>query len=788
MRSIRIAATVLMTMLALASCSRDPNVVKQRYLESGNKYFEKGRYKEARIKYKNALAKDMKFGQAYYRLGLAELKLNSWVPAVFAFRRAKELIRPDLPEHWDATVKASEILILAFAAQHKKEFSDEVEGYCTELLQRDPNSFDGHRLTGDLKFSEALAAFNTLRKEEGALLLETAIAEYRKADAIKPRQAGVEMQLARALAGKGDYAGAEQLYRQILERDKTRMETYAELYKLYLFERKPAEGEQLLKQGFQNNPKQFDYLTMLALHYSLQRRNTEMMAVLQQIKSHAKEFDNAYIVVGDFNLRLGDGDAAIKEYTEGVAKDPKRKLIYQKRIIEVLMRQGKKSEAAERNSQILKQDPNDNDARGLAASFLLDKGDINRAILDLQAVVTRAPDNAVARFNMGRAHAALGQGELARQMFQKAIELRPDYIMARLALAELQVSRGEFDTALKTAETVLAMDRGNVNASLIESAALMGQKKFADSRSRLDDMAKTNPNSPDVFFQLGVVNLAESKFKDAEASFRKSYLLNPANSRGLLGVVETDMAQNKTEEALQLLQSEADKAPNRLEFRVTLAKAALRVGKYDLAIAECQKVIGAMDKKSREGGSVYLLLGETYRRKGDQANAIPVLQKARELMPENGAVLTTLGLAFDQGGHPQEAKQVYEAAIKLDAANAVALNNLAFLLAEHNGDLDDALTKATRAKQLVPNLAEVSDTLGWIYLKKSLSDDAVRIFQELVAAHPNQATYRYHLAMALNQKGDKPRAVKECQEALRNNPSKEERQKIQDLLTRLNAA
>ena len=183
-----------------------------------------------------------------------------------------------------------------------------------------------------------------------------------------------------------------------------------------------------------------------------------------------------------------------------------------------------------------------------------------------------------------------------------------------------------------------------------------------------------------------------------------------------------------------------------------------------------------------------LRIGEAYRRKGDDAGAVAILQKAREVLPDNVPVLMTLALTLDHAGRVTEAKQAYEATLKLDANNGLGLNNLAFLLAENNGDLDDALTKAQKAKQLLPNTYEVADTLGWIYLKKNLSDNALDIFTDLVAKAPNQSTYRYHLGMALFQKGDKPKAIKELTEALKNNPRKSERDKIQQLLTRLTGA
>ena len=782
MRSIRFVAVILAVLVGFTSCSRDPNVVKKRYLESGNKYFDKGRYKEASIQYRNALKRDQKYGAAHYKLALVSLKVGDVAGAVPSLRRAVELLPPDQADHWEAVVRLCEVYLLAGAGE--KQYMDDVEKFTKELLKRDPNSFDAHRLIGDLNYSRATSAYKNKHPEEGAAYLALATAEYFKADSVKPGQPLVSMQLARALAAKADFPAAEARYRSVIQKDKTFQSAYTELYRMYLFQNRPAEAEQVLKSAFENNPKQFGYLTLLAMHYYGRQRRDEMIAVLNQIKSHSKDFDQAFLTVGDFYLRMGDGDSAIREYKEGIAKDGKKKSTYQKRVIEVLMRQGKRSEAAELNAQILKESPNDIDSRGLAATFLLDKGDIAQAMAELQSVVTRAPDNPVSRYNLGRAHAARGEFEQARQQFQKAIEIRPDYILARLALAQLQVSRGEFDAALKTAEAILTIDKGNVNARLIESAALMGQKKFGDSRVMLDAMLKVNPGSPDVLFQLGVVNLAENKFKDAEEAFRRAYQLNPANSRGLMGIVETNMAQNKTDEALKILQAESDKSPNRSDLLLAMGNTAVRAGKYDFAIQTFTRLLGQTEKGSRQG-DIHLRIGETYRRKGDVNASIQELQKARETLPDNIVVLKTLALVLDGAQRKPEARKVYEATLKLDPNDGVALNNLAFLLAETGGDLDDALTKAQRAKQLLPSLYEISDTLGWIYLKKNLADQAIDVFKDLVIKEPNHSTYHYHLGIAYSQKGDKTQALVQLREALKYNPTKDEKDQIQQLIARL---
>src|SRR3984885_841291 len=342
---------VVLAALTLVACSRDPNVAKKRYLENGNKYFDKGKYKEASIMYRNALQKDQRYGLAYYHLALTDLKLGRVPNAMGELRRAVELIPKDQPERVESEVRLAEIYI-AFARD--EQFFNEVDGIVKDLCARDASSFDGHRLTADLDFARAQASFQSGHSDQTQKLLEASIAEYRKAASLKPPTPSLTMQLARALAANKQYADAEQLYKQLIEKDKTFTSGYTELYKLYLIQRRIPDAEEILKSGAANNPKQVELLAMLAGFYSGLKRHDDMVAVLNRIKSHAKDFDRAYLLVGDFYFRNGDSDEALAQYKEGMGADPKQKAIYQKRMIEVFMRQGKRTEAADINAAILK--------------------------------------------------------------------------------------------------------------------------------------------------------------------------------------------------------------------------------------------------------------------------------------------------------------------------------------------------------------------------------------------------------------------------------------------------
>jgi Flp pilus assembly protein TadD len=278
-----------------------------------------------------------------------------------------------------------------------------------------------------------------------------------------------------------------------------------------------------------------------------------------------------------------------------------------------------------------------------------------------------------------------------------------------------------------------------------------------------------------------MLDLAEKRYKEAEAAFGKLYRENPDDLRGLMGLTETYAAQQQFPQAIQLLQKEAAKHPERLELRLALGNLAYRSGNYDLAIEHYRALI----KSRPNAGDMYVRLGEVYRKKGDFNSAIEAFRKAKELRPNDPVPPLHLAVLLDAQGQHEQARPIYEQILKLDPDHPLALNNLAYMMAQDGQNLDQALSMAQRAKQKLPDNPDVSDTLGWIYIKKNLSDNAIQIYRDLIAKQPERSTFRYHLGMALYQKGDRVQARKELQIALQKKPSKEEEAQIRELIGKL---
>lgn len=780
-------ATLAIAALALVACNRDPQYLRQEYLKRGNEFFKAGKLHEADIYYRKSIEQDRKFGEAYYRLALAFLKEGSAVNALRPLRISLENLKKGGPEFNDASLKLSEILITAAAASpadKAEPLLKEVQVYVDNLNKYSPNSWQSHKLSGDLKLLDVRKQFAQQKPEEGRKTLAVVIAEYRTALGGNPGDYEVSLALARALEVSGELAEAESILTGLTEKDKQNIAAYVQIYSLYLAERKLPQAEALLKKAIQNNPKDTSLRLELARFYLQTNKRDELVALLGTMKNDLKQFPNAYVQSGDFFLRVNQYDEAIKQYEEGIAKDPEQKVVYLKHEIEAYVRSNRMQLAIAKNEEILKIDSKDPEARGLKATLSLDKGEYSGATTELQSVVSARPQNYVAHFNLGRAYLGKGDVEQARQEFDKAVQLNSGYLMARLAQTQVALLRGDTEAALLDADQMIKIFPNNVEGYVMKSAALQRVQKFDEARALLEPILQKVPNSAPVILELGVIDLQQRKTKEAIAMFERARQASPNNIRGLLGESKALLADGQVDKSVEIIRAESQKNPDRVDLQRELGNAQALAQQFPQAIATYQALLAKFKEPKQQAG-LYIQIGQAYRSMGDTQHSLEAFEKSLAGMPDNSTTMRDLAGLYEVVGRKDTAKQYYERALKIDPNDPIALNNLAYLIADSNGDLNLALKYAQQARQRLPNLSEISDTLGEIYLKKNLVDNAIDSFKSLVVANPGNPTYYYHYALALKQKGDKANARKECEAALAARPPRAQEDQIRQLMASL---
>src|SRR5579862_3537430 len=243
--------SVIPLLFLLAACNTDPKAASRKYVDNGNKYFNRGKYKEASIMYRRALSKDARYGEAWYRLGLTNMQLGIPVEAVRAFSRTRELD----PSNTDAVVKLADLELLFYVSngQSNRQLLSDVKELDQQLLKKDPKSYDGLRIAGYLALID--------KDVKGA------IERFEAANQVKPDQPELVLSLVQALFADRQNDIAEKYAKQLIEKQKTYGPIYDTLYTYYLRNNHPELGEELLKKKIENNPKQGPFLLQLALHY-----------------------------------------------------------------------------------------------------------------------------------------------------------------------------------------------------------------------------------------------------------------------------------------------------------------------------------------------------------------------------------------------------------------------------------------------------------------------------------------------------------------------------------------
>jgi tetratricopeptide (TPR) repeat protein len=753
------------TLVLLVSCVQSRDKARSTAMSRGQEYYQKASYAAAEIQFEKAIQQDANFGQAWLWLGRTEERLGKATGAGLALKEAVSLMPGQAPP----LTELANFLLVAYTGdpRHPVELYKQISEIADQLLSDDPESFEGTKLRGFLAASENDST--------------RAVSLLQQANKQEPGDASVVTALFESLMRSGQKEQAEKIALEFLGRKPDYGPLYTMLGQYYLQSGRKNDAEAILKTKVARNPKEGLYRLELARFYSRTGRAAEMRAVLDGMTSDPKNFPQAHLDAGDFYMEGRNWEDARREYTLGAKEDRRSGSPWLKRLLRVALAVKDRASAERLVDQILEKEPNDRESQAVRADLQMASGDPHQrtlAISGFKKLVEAVPGNAGYHYEYAEALRLNGQMDLARAQYLQTVDWQPDNLAALENLADLSIRGQSIDDALRYANRVLALDRGNVRASLVKSAALATQGKFDATRPILDALIKSHPDLREAHLQLALLDVEEKLYPQAEAGFRKYYVPGKGDSRSLEGLVEVYRAQKQLDRAIVLLRQDLEKGPQYDQVRLLLASVAAEAGNYGLAVEQYRQ----LERNQPGSPTIALQLGVVCQTKGDLDCAIGEFERAKKLAPGNALSWGFLGKALEDASRKPEAIASYYQSLQLDGRNPWVMNNLAYLIADTAGDLNEALRLAGNAVKQNPGNAAFYDTLGWVYLKKKDFQSAVHVFEGARDKSPNAVDYRIHLGQALLASGERNQARSELETALRLPATPQERRAIEDLL------
>jgi tetratricopeptide (TPR) repeat protein len=734
-------------LVATVGCHRDPNVRKQKYLESGDRYEKTGKHKEATIQYANALKIDPNFADAHYSLSRTYLAMGNPLAAYGELLKAVDLkpgnvkarielglmqLQGNVPDK--ALEQAKAVIAIdpknsdayALMAGIARRKGDPVEALkdIQQALTLDPNRSEYHSQLAMLQAAESAAAPDKATE---------ATAELRKAIELNPKNIVAHLVLSGMLEKSGDIAGAEQQNIAAIQAVPTDISARASLAGVYRRAGDQAKVQQTLREAAEANPDNEDAVGMLK----------------------------------DYLIQTKQLDLAETSYAELTSKFPKSTQV-QVAYADVLATRGEFDKLRPVVANLIKADGNNPQVEVLNSAILLKDNKLNEAFDQLQKGAKNSPENVQIQIALAKVATLKGDSALSESSYQQAVRLQPRSIEAQTGMAMIASRKGDAAKLSQVADTTLEYHPDFLQAYLWRATAEANQKQFDKAIADLQFVIQKDPKNSGAMVELGQIYLHEGKGAEANTLLVKALDTNPESLSALNMLVSSDLAAKQPAKAIARVQEQIAKSPK---------NAAL----YDeLALVQfaTKDVKGARDSArtamqlSPADGRAVQMFAQTSAQLGDVDGAIAAWQQWDTAHPNNPQAISMLAVLEDQKGDHAKAEAYYKKSLDLQPDQAMAQNNLAYTMVENGGNLDTALSLAQSARRTLPHSSATADTLAWVYFHKDRYTSARDLFEEAIKGDPENASIHYHLGLTYSKLSDKANATKELKKAISLDPDK----------------
>jgi tetratricopeptide (TPR) repeat protein len=747
---------VSLALVLTVGCSRDPNVRKQKFLDSGKKYEADGKYREAAIQFSNAIKLDHSFAPAYFELAKVDLKLDSLMPAFQSLLKTVDLD----PKNLEARIMLGNMLLAGGAP-------DRAAIQANAALAVNPNYADAYALLagvaarkgnrGDaltnIQKAIALDPNKSSYHSGMAMLLSSnpddqanAEAEMRKAASLDPKSATPHLMLAATLQKKGDIQGANQEYRAAIAAAPTNMAARQALANLYLKNGDKAGAEQTLLQAVTDMP------------------DTEAAAGL----------------LAGFYGSTGQIDRAETVFSGLTSKYPKSfgiKLVYAR----ILFDKKEYDKVGPLITQLSKVDAGNPQVQTLNAMLMVNTGKVDDAFALMKKSGKDNPNNLQVQLLLAKIAMTKGDSTTAESSWRQADKLSPGNLEAASGLAQIAMAHGDVASLSDIADKTIHSQPNYLGAYMWRGMAEASRKEYDKADSDYQYVIKNSPDNAVGYLEMALLRIAQGRTADAKTMLQTTLDKDPNSARALGILMQYDFQAKQPDKALQRVQAQIAKEPNNGSFYVLQGAAQMHLKDFKGALDSGQKAM-QLSPADPAGAQVYT---EAQVATGNIEPAISVWQKWLTTHPNDVNALNVVGSLEEARGDQDKAMEYYKKTLAIDSGNPVASNNLAYLMVQAGQNVDVALSMAQSARRSLPNSPQTADTLAWIYYYKGNYFAARDLLESALKETPDNASMQLHLGLTYVKLNRNTDAIPHLKKAASIDPSSKVAQDANAALSKL---
>jgi Flp pilus assembly protein TadD len=155
-------------------------------------------------------------------------------------------------------------------------------------------------------------------------------------------------------------------------------------------------------------------------------------------------------------------------------------------------------------------------------------GDINGAASNYQKLIQANPRNPIPMIMLGTLEESRGNIQKAQQLYEQALQVKPDYPLAANNLAYLMMTHGgNLDVALTLAQTARRGMPDNPNVADTLGWAFYLKGVYGSARDLFEEAAGKDPSNATIQYHLGLTYDKTSQPDKASLHLKKALELAP---------------------------------------------------------------------------------------------------------------------------------------------------------------------------------------------------------------------------------------------------------------------